>query len=63
MTDPEYKVSNLMARKRTSRAMALGLLCGEIIVGCHSNPALQFVTFYENGQQGIEVKYSPVTAH
>jgi hypothetical protein len=37
MTDPNTK-SNLMARKRTSSATALSLLCGAMIVGCQSKP-------------------------
>ena len=43
MTDPNTQ-SNLMARKRTSCATALSLLCGAMIVGCQSNPASRFVT-------------------
>jgi hypothetical protein len=45
--------SNLMARKRTSCATTLSLLFGEMIVGCQSNPASQFVTSSKTVELGL----------
>jgi hypothetical protein len=51
VTEPESQ-SNLMARKRTSCAMALSLLCVAMIVGRQSNPASQFATSSKMASMG-----------
>ena len=62
MTDPEYKVEfDGKETYVTCNGVRLAMRRDNRWVSLEPGVTVRYI--YENGQQGIEVKYSPVTAH
>ena len=62
MTDPEYKVEfDGKETYVTCNGVKLAMRRDNRWVSLEPGVTVRYI--YENGQQGIEVKYSPVTAH